>query len=69
MYQLTDRLHDERVARVRGDEIAATVSGWLAELDVHSPLADDLARAVWSGDWPKANAIGESLSVYVTTAP
>jgi len=32
IYQLTDRLHDGRIARVPGDEIADTVSRWLTEL-------------------------------------
>lgn len=67
-YQLTDRLHDGRTARVSGDEIAATVSAWLAELDVCSPLADDLGRAVRTGNWPAAYAISEFLSVEVVVA-
>lgn len=66
IYQLTDRLHDGRIARVPGEEIAATVSAWLAELGAHSPLVDDLARAVRAGDWPAAYAVGEHLSVDVT---
>lgn len=65
-YQLTDCLHENRIARVPGDQIAATVSAWLAELDVHSPLADDFACAVRSGDWPTAHTIGAHLSVNVT---
>lgn len=65
IFQLTDHLHDGRTACVSGDEIAATVSTWLAELGAHSPLADDLAHAVRGGDWPTAYAIGEHLSVDV----
>jgi hypothetical protein len=65
IYQLTDRLHDGRIARVPGGEIAATVSAWLAELGTQSPLVDDLAGAVRGGDWPAAYAIGEHLSVDV----
>lgn len=68
IYQLTERLHNGHVARVPGDEIAATVSTWLAELGAHSPLTDDLARAVLLGDWPATYAIGEHLSVDVTIA-
>jgi len=69
IYQLTDRLHDGHTACVRADEIAMTISAWLAELGVHSPLAEDLAHAVRTGDWPAAHAIGEHLSVDVTVAP
>jgi hypothetical protein len=48
--------------------IAATVSGWLAELGVQSPMAEDLARAARAGDWPAAHAIGDWLSVDITVA-
>lgn len=68
IYQVTDRLHDAHAARVPGNEIAATVSAWLAELGAHSSLADDLAHAVMAGDWPATCAIGEYLSVDVTIA-
>jgi hypothetical protein len=68
IYQLTDLLHREHTARVPGDEIAATVSTWLAELDAHSPLATDLGQAVRAGDWPTVYAIGERLSVDVAVA-
>ncbi|ESK75208.1 hypothetical protein O216_14340 [Mycobacterium tuberculosis variant bovis 04-303] len=68
IYQVTDRLHDGRTARVRGDEITSTVSGWLSELGTQSPLADELARAVRIGDWPAAYAIGEHLSVEIAVA-
>lgn len=67
-YQLPDRLHDGRMARASGDEIAATVSAWLAELDAYSPLAEDFGRAVAAGDRPEAYAVGEHLSVDVTVA-
>ena len=49
-------------------EIATTVSAWLAELGVHSPLVDELARAVDAGDWAAALGIGDYLSVDVTVA-
>jgi len=68
IYQLTDRLHDGQVARVSGSEIAATVSSWLANLGAHSPLVNELARAVQDRDWPAAYAIGETLSVDVAIA-
>lgn len=69
IYQLTDHLGDGRTVRVPGDEIATTVSAWLAELGTHSPLVEDLARAARAGDWPAAHAIGEHLSVDVTSVP
>jgi hypothetical protein len=53
---------------VSGNEIAATVSAWLAEFGANSPLVEDLARAVRSGDWSAVHAIGEYLAVDVTTA-
>jgi len=68
MYQVTDQLHDGHVARVSGSEIAATVSSWLADLGAHSPLVDELARAVRNRDWPAAYVIGETLSVHVAVA-
>ncbi|MGH3957927.1 hypothetical protein [Mycobacterium sp.] len=68
IYQLTDRLHDGHTACVPGDEIATTISTWLAELNVHSSLADDLEHAVQTGDWPAAHAIGKHLSIDVTIA-
>jgi hypothetical protein len=67
IYQVTDRLGDGRTVRVPGNEIGATVSAWLAELGTHSPLVEDLARAARAGDWPAAHAIGEQLSVNVTS--
>jgi hypothetical protein len=69
LYQVTDRLSEGRTVCVPGDEIAAAVSAWLAELGTHSPLVEDLARAVRAGDWPMAHALGEHLSVKVTSLP
>jgi hypothetical protein len=37
-------------------------------LGAHSPLVDDLARAVHAGDWPAALGIGDYLSVDVAIA-
>lgn len=68
LYHVTDRLHDGRSADVPGHQIAPTVSAWLAELGVDSPLVDDLARAAQAGDWPAVHAVGEHLSVQVTLA-
>jgi hypothetical protein len=68
IYRVTDRLRDGRTVHVQGQEIAPTVSAWLAELGARSPLVDDLARAAHAGDWPRACAIGEYLSVDVTVA-
>lgn len=67
-YQLTDRLHVGRVARVSADGIVATISAWLAELDASSPMVEDLAHTVRIGDWTAAHAIAEYLSVDVTVA-
>jgi hypothetical protein len=53
---------------VRSNEIATTVSAWLAEFGVRSPLVEDLARAVRDDNWPAAHAIGEFLSVDVAVA-
>ena len=68
VYRITDHLHAGHMACVRGDEIAATVSAWLADLGVHSPLADELSRAVNAGDWPTTHAISDRLSVDVAVA-
>lgn len=65
IYQLTDRLHAEHTVLIPGDAIAAAVSNWLAQLDAESPLVDDLAHAVQTGDWPTTYALGEKLSVEV----
>jgi hypothetical protein len=68
MYRVSDRLHETRTVHVPGYAIATTVSAWLEELGAHSPLAEDLVRAVDAGDWPAAHAIGECLSVDVSVA-
>lgn len=68
IYQLTDRLHEGHVARVPANLIPATVSAWLAELGAHSPLVDDLERAVRGGDWSAAHALGECLSIEIALA-
>lgn len=68
-FRLTDRLHEGRTVTVTVNEIAATVSGWLAELGVHSPLVDQLAAALRGGDWAAAQAIADHLAVEITTAP
>jgi hypothetical protein len=69
MYCVTDRLHRERTVRCPGHQIAPIVAEWLAELGVHSPLVDDLARAACVGDWAAAYAVGDQLSVDVTPVP
>ena len=68
IYQLTDRLRDGRRVHVSADEIEATTSAWLAELGAASPLVDDFAEAVRAGDWPKAHALSDYLSVDVIVA-
>jgi hypothetical protein len=67
-YEIVDRLHVGRAARVSGDRIALVVSTWLAELGVDSPLAEDLARAARSGNWPAVHALGDCLSIEVMVA-
>ena len=67
-YELSDRLHEGRSVCVAADRIAVTVSTWLAELDVHSPLAAELAQTVRDGDWTAAQAIADLLCVDVTVA-
>jgi len=69
MYQLRDRLHEDRTVHIAGSEIAGTVAAWLADLDVHSPLVEQLARAARVGDWVAARAIGERLSVDISYVP
>lgn len=68
IYRITHRLQRGRTADVPCREIANTVSAWLAELGVSSPLVHDLARAVSADDWPAAHAIGEFLCVDITVA-
>jgi hypothetical protein len=68
MYRVADRLHAGRAVQVPGRDIAPIVSSWLAELGAHSPLVDDLARAVCGGDWAAAYAVADQLSVEVSVA-
>lgn len=68
IYQLTDRLRNDHVALVPAHRITATVSAWLAELGVDSPLVDELERAVCAGDWAAAHALGECLSIEIVAA-
>jgi hypothetical protein len=68
MYQVTDRLHEGRTVDVPCHDIVTTVSAWLAELGAHTPLVEELARAVCAGDWPTAYAVSDRLSVDVTVA-
>jgi hypothetical protein len=67
-YLLTDRLHDGRKAQVRADQLPRTLAAWLAELGAHSPLVDELAKAVCAGDWPTAHAVADQLCVDVAVA-
>jgi hypothetical protein len=69
IYHVSDRLHRGRTVHVRGDEIGATVSAWLAELGAaHSPLVEDLVHAVREGNWPAAHGISEYLSIDVSVS-
>lgn len=65
IYQVTDRLHRGRTVCVSGNRIVATVSAWLAELGVESPLVDELARAMRAGNWPAAHDIADYLSLEI----
>ena len=67
-YLVTDRLHEGRKVQVLADQLPRTVASWLGELGADSPLVDELAQAVSVGDWPKAHAVAERLSVYVAVA-
>lgn len=67
-FVVIDRLHGRRAVGVPGDQIAATVSSWLAELGANSPLIETLAVAAQRGDWPTVYALGEELSVEVMVA-
>ena len=67
-YDIVDRLHARRAAHVPVDRIAATVTAWLAELGVDSPMAEDLARAARTGNWPAVHAISDCLSLDLTVA-
>jgi hypothetical protein len=68
IYRVTQCLRDRRTVEVSAQEIATTVSAWLAEFGVASPLVEDLAHAVRIGNWSAARAIGDYLSVDVTVA-
>lgn len=64
-YLLTDRLHEGHRVEASADQIPSIVSAWLAELGVGSPLVDELARAVWTANWPAAHALADQLDVDV----
>lgn len=64
-YEIVDRLHTRRAVGITGEAIAATVSQWLAELGAASPLAECLAIAACSGDWPRVHALEDELSVRI----
>jgi hypothetical protein len=68
IYRLTNRLHHECSVYVPENRIGATVAAWLADLGADSPLVEDLALAVRSGDWPAAHSLADYLSVQVTVA-
>ena len=68
VYNLTERLHGGRATRVAPDEIAPTVSGWLADLGIESPLVHEFAHAVRAGDWAAAYAFGDVLGIDVVVA-
>jgi len=53
---------------VPAEQIAMTVSAWLADVGATSPLAQELAHAVLRGDWTNVHALAECLSVEVAVA-
>lgn len=63
IYQLIDRLHEDRTAQVTAAEIVKTLSAWLSELGANSPLVEDFANAVLAANWPQVHALGDYLSV------
>lgn len=67
-YEIVDQLHDRHAVGVTADRVAATVASWLAELDVQSPLTDELARATQRGDWPATHSICDQLSIDLMVA-
>lgn len=67
-FLVVDRLHGRRAEEVPGEQIAATVSTWLAELGVETPLIEALESAAQKQDWPAVYALGERLSVDVMVA-
>jgi hypothetical protein len=67
-YVVVDLLHQGRAATVAGPDIARIVDAWLSELDIRTPLSQELARSACAGDWPRAHALGEHLSVAVCAA-
>ena len=67
-YEIVDQLHDRHAVGVTADRVAATVAGWLAELDVQTPLTDELARATQRGDWPATHTICDQLSIDLMVA-
>jgi hypothetical protein len=62
-YEIVDQIHDRHAVGITADRVAETVTGWLAELDVQSPLAEELARATQRGDWPTTHTICDQLSI------
>jgi hypothetical protein len=68
IYRVTDFLHEGRTVHVTGDQIVATISAWLADLEAHSPLVEDLAAAVRIGNWPVVHNLADYLSVEVGVA-
>jgi hypothetical protein len=66
VYEVTDRLHDGRSVRVHEEQLADTVTAWLAELGASSPSVGQLARAARAGDWPVAHQLADFLGVEVT---
>jgi hypothetical protein len=67
-YEIVDQLHDRHAVGVTADRVATTVAGWLAELDVQTPLTDELAHATQRGDWPATHTICDQLSIDLMVA-
>ena len=68
LFEVRNLLHEGRTARIPVSSIGPTVSGWLADLGVSSPLVEDLTQAVRNGNWPAAYVLGEHLAVHVAVA-
>ena len=67
-FEIVDRLHAGHVTRVSGERIAATVSNWLAELGIDTPMAQELGLAAMAGQWQRVHALEDVLSIDVVAA-
>jgi hypothetical protein len=67
-YAVRQRVHESRTIYIPANELAATVTEWLAEMGACSPLVEHLAQEVDANNWPAAHSISECLGIEVTIA-